>query len=169
MEEELSTTCCATADALEILSKFTARFYEKCYTSDKFNGGLCQSSSQLSFKLNFRLLQRKVLSLIPNKLAILTQEKCSSRKNSISSFSMTPDDWSSCTCKFGGRASEQIWHRCFNGNFCPHTLSSHEKESVLLSKHLLLLSRSLERQNPHFAQLCAIATIKLKLYLPGAS
>ena len=108
MEEEPSTACRATADALEILSKFATQFYEKCYTSDKFNGGLCQSSSQLSFKLNSRLLQRKVLSLIPNKLAILTQEKCSSRKNSISFLSMTPDDWSSCTCKFGGGASEQI-------------------------------------------------------------
>ena len=70
MEEELSAACRTTADALEILSKFAAQFYEKCYISDKFNGGLCHSSSQLSIKLSSRLLQRKVLSLIPNKLAI---------------------------------------------------------------------------------------------------
>ena len=56
VEEELSTVCRATADALEILSKFSAWFYEKCYASDKFNGSLYQSSSQSSFKLHSRLL-----------------------------------------------------------------------------------------------------------------
>ena len=71
------------------LSKFAAWFYVKCYTSDKFNDSLCQSSSQSSFKLNSRLLQRKVVSLIPNRLASFTQEKCSSRKNSICSLLMT--------------------------------------------------------------------------------
>ena len=140
VEEELSTVCRATADALEILSKFSAWFYEKCYASDKFSGSLCQSSSQSSFKLNSRLWSN-VLSLMPDKLAIFTQEICSSRKNSICSLSMTMTGFPAVISLVQCRTSERIWDRCFNGIsfliLCHYTKNKAyfcQKASIIVSK-----------------------------------